>query len=49
LLCVKLSLKLAEKKGIVFVTSASEELEGYDQKSRANTAGGHHAVIGSVP
>jgi hypothetical protein len=49
LLCVELALKLAEEKGIVFVTNAAEELETHDQKSRTDAADGHCAITGNMP
>jgi hypothetical protein len=49
LLCIELALKLAENKGIVFVTNAAEELETHDQESRTDAADGHGAITGNMP
>jgi hypothetical protein len=49
LLCVELSLELTEEEGIVFVAGSSQKFEADDEETCADTAGGHHAVVGHVP
>lgn len=43
------SLELAEKKGVVLVAYASQELKTHDEQGSADAGCDEHGIVGNVP